>query len=134
MNSNQKIVLGIAALAASGAIWYAYSSTKQTQTTPEPGPLPIGNMNRAVTAIGDPVMKSSGGVLTTSVAQLMLKTLGNKAGSSAMANLVVNGVYGTATENAVRAFQSIKGIRVDGILGPQTAGVLSDTYRAMRLT
>lgn len=35
-------------------------------------------------------------------------------------NLKLDGMYGPATEAAVRSFQQSKGIRVDGIVGPQT--------------
>lgn len=39
-------------------------------------------------------------------------------------NLVVDGVFGSATENAVKELQRRAGIVVDGIAGPQTKAVL----------
>ena len=36
------------------------------------------------------------------------------------ANLVVDGIFGSETEKAVKQFQKIKGLLVDGIVGPQT--------------
>ncbi|GAA0439516.1 hypothetical protein GCM10008934_30830 [Virgibacillus salarius] len=40
------------------------------------------------------------------------------------ANYGVDGIYGPDTENAVRRFQIMKGLSVDGIAGPQTLGAL----------
>lgn len=37
----------------------------------------------------------------------------------------IDGIFGRETESAVRAFQSGHGIRVDGIAGPQTIGLLN---------
>lgn len=42
----------------------------------------------------------------------------------ALGNVTVDGVYGSETEEAVRNFQSSKGLTVDGIVGPQTSAAL----------
>jgi len=39
-------------------------------------------------------------------------------------DVVADGRYGPATKNAVMAFQRSKGIKVDGLVGPETAGHL----------
>lgn len=39
-------------------------------------------------------------------------------------NLLVDGVYGSQTENAVRAFQEREGLTVDGVAGPRTMNAL----------
>jgi len=51
---------------------------------------------------------------------LELQAFLNACGSS----LVVDGAFGTKTDAAVRAYQRYQGIRVDGIVGPQTRGKL----------
>lgn len=53
-----------------------------------------------------------------------LQTLLNKAGSK----LVVDGIFGSGTQSAVKAFQRRNGLVVDGIVGPKTWGKLAD-YR-----
>ena len=57
---------------------------------------------------------TNGSVLTM---QTSLKELGYYQGK-------LDGIYGTGTENAVRAFQKKAGLTVDGIAGPKTLGVL----------
>jgi len=47
----------------------------------------------------------------------------NQAGAS----LFVDGLFGDATENAVRAYQSKIGLVADGIAGPKTLGALTST-------
>src|SRR5947209_15376216 len=36
------------------------------------------------------------------------------------AHIVIDGIFGPATNDAVRAFQTLLGLSVDGIVGPQT--------------
>ena len=40
------------------------------------------------------------------------------------AGLETDGIFGQATEQAVRSFQSTHGLEVDGIVGPMTWGML----------
>lgn len=44
------------------------------------------------------------------------------------ANLVVDGKYGPATEKAVKSYQKIKGLQVDGKAGPKTIASLGGVY------
>lgn len=44
-------------------------------------------------------------------------------------NVTADGVFGSTTDTAVRAFQTSKGLGVDGIVGPQTWGALATTVR-----
>ncbi|NEP03574.1 MAG: peptidoglycan-binding protein [Okeania sp. SIO2G4] len=47
--------------------------------------------------------------------------------------LVVDGIFGVATEEAVKKFQKYYGLTVDGIVGSQTWGVI-DTRKIVRTT
>ena len=57
---------------------------------------------------------------------LAIQSLLRAAGQSVAAD----GVFGSGTATAVRAFQTAKGLGVDGIVGPQTWGALAVTVRA----
>ena len=48
--------------------------------------------------------------------------------------IAVDGVYGPATERAVRAFQQAYGLPVDGIVGEETWQVLYNVYRGIVLS
>lgn len=56
--------------------------------------------------------------------QILLAGRGYKCGSYGPNKDGVDGDYGAATENAVRAYQSANGLTVDGEAGPQTMGSL----------
>jgi peptidoglycan hydrolase-like protein with peptidoglycan-binding domain len=43
---------------------------------------------------------------------------------TALGGIHVDGIFGSETEEAVRSFQSSKGLSVDGVVGPQTVAVL----------
>jgi len=47
---------------------------------------------------------------------------------SSLAPVTVDGVFGNATAAAVRAFQSMRGITADGVIGPTTWSNLYDVY------
>ena len=124
--SRPVLVLALGALAAAGILLYAYKA-HAAELPPAPGPMPSGGGGGGTS--GDYVSQTSGGKLTTAQAQSMMKALGPAAGYSAMASLAVDGAWGPKTQAAVKSFQSIKGIRVDGIVGPQTADTLATTYQ-----
>ncbi|MEE8497462.1 MAG: peptidoglycan-binding protein [Acidimicrobiia bacterium] len=46
----------------------------------------------------------------------------------------VDGVFGSLTESAVRAFQSAEGLSVDGVVGPQTFAALSGEVQRVIIT
>ena len=46
------------------------------------------------------------------------------------AAIVIDGVFGSLTHDAVRAFQALLGLSVDGIVGPQTWNYLVNDYLA----
>lgn len=95
--------------------------TAKPAATPAPTPAPTSAPSSAsVTAApknssatlrpGD----TNGSVMTM---QSSLKSLGYYSGK-------IDGIYGTGTENAVRAFQKKMNLKEDGIAGPKTLGAL----------
>jgi hypothetical protein len=49
-------------------------------------------------------------------------------GRGAGASIAIDGIFGPATNDAVRAFQTLLGLSVDGIVGPQTWNHLVNGY------
>lgn len=80
--------------------------------TKQPAVTPVAESTKSVLRPGD----VNGQVLTM---QTALKSLGYYQGK-------LDGVYGTGTENAVRAFQKQAGLKQDGIAGSKTLGALYD--------
>ncbi|MEV0648312.1 peptidoglycan-binding protein [Phytomonospora sp. NPDC050363] len=68
-----------------------------------------------------PVIDEGATGSSVSVVQLLLRAHGH--------TVEADGDFGPATESAVVAFQSAKGLTADGIVGPQTWGVLIITVR-----
>ena len=51
----------------------------------------------------------------------------------AIPQISVTGVFGEDTKNAVRIFQSMMGLPVDGIVGPETWDAIASLYEDVRL-
>ena len=70
-----------------------------------------------------PVLRRGSSGPAVSELQVRLNLWIVQSGSS-LAPLVVDGIFGSRTDAAVRAFQRARGLLVDGIVGPQTWGAL----------
>ena len=113
------IVLGAAALAAYFLFIQPAGAAPGPTPGPTPPPPPPPPPGPAPSA-ADYTMTTSGGLLTTYQAQVMLKSLGGPAGDSAMASLATDGDYGTATSTAIVHYQVIKGLSQTGVINPAT--------------
>lgn len=52
--------------------------------------------------------------------------------NNALPSVTIDGVFGSETETAVRAFQEFYGLTVDGVVGEQTWNMIQDVYQGIR--
>ena len=106
-------------LAADGVVGAQTASALNRFATATPAPAAGGGATAGPSAGGLgrylPLKQGSAGA-GVRVLQLLLNQKGAK--------IVVDQEYGPMTANAVRAFQQVNGLVVDGWVGPQTAGAL----------
>ena len=81
---------------------------------PLPGQRPAGTLRRG----------SSGE--TVRLAQYFLRVIALY--DDELPPITIDGIYGSATENAVRTFQKMQGLTVDGIIGPATWNALYERF------
>lgn len=104
-----------------------YAAAQPQQTAPStnyssPAPATVVKPKTTVSAATTSnLLKTGSRGQSVSLLQSKLNSLGFSAGS-------VDGIYGSKTTAAVKAFQQAAGITADGIVGPQTQAALS-TYR-----
>jgi hypothetical protein len=118
------VALVIAILAAAGA--FSGGGTKATSTLPttpatvtaptSTTPLTTTPTTSATTAPTTTLKPGDTGSQVTTL-QKELTALGHSPGKA-------DGVYGPATEQAVKDFQTAKGLTADGIVGPKTLAAL----------
>jgi peptidoglycan hydrolase-like protein with peptidoglycan-binding domain len=73
---------------------------------------------------------------TTTTEHVVMLEEGSEGGrvralQQVLGHIKVDGIFGPETEAAVRAFQAEKGLPVDGVVGPLTAGALSSSAAAV---
>lgn len=79
-------------------------------------PQPTTPRSTAAPIAGAPLLKTASRGTDVITAQELLK--------ASSARIDADGVFGPATQAAVRSFQSAKGLKADGIVGPRTWGAL----------
>lgn len=109
-----------------GAYFIFGGGTPDPSPTPAPGPTPTPGPGPAPPPV-DHVLQTSGGLMNTRQAQIMLKTLGGPAGSAVMSGLTVDGIWGLNTQAAAMQYRSIKG-SPGGELDPGMAQTLAADY------
>jgi hypothetical protein len=96
-------------------LWNKVTDAVAPVLHPAPAPAPAGAV-----ATGSARRGSAGE--TVKLLQERLKAAGFDPGP-------IDGEFGPKTDAAVRAYQTAKGLTVDGVVGPQTWGALGVTYK-----
>ena len=129
MRPKKSLLMPIAiGMALVGAYLLLGKSASAATNPPAPGPAPGPQPQPQPQPQQDHVLGTSGGMMNTKQAQIMLKTLGPVASSTVMASLVCDGIWGLLTQAAVLNFQNIKGLSNTGEVDPPTGASLVHDY------
>ncbi|HUJ91609.1 MAG TPA: peptidoglycan-binding domain-containing protein [Gaiellaceae bacterium] len=116
------VILLIVGLAVGGVFSSGSSSPNQplfTITTHQTVTTQTTTTTKPSTSVPTTTLKPGDKGAEVKVLQLALQHLGYSVGK-------VDGVYGPATEQAVKSFQTAHGLTADGVCGPQTLAALKN--------
>ena len=108
-------------------ISYIYASVKKLAELTSEGELPDGQPSSGVYP-GSPLRQGSTGASVRQI-QFWLSTISGYVPS--VPDVAVDGVFGSATTAAVRAYQQHAGLTVDGVVGRDTWDSLYDDYQSI---
>ena len=109
-------------------ISYIYVSVKDLAELTSEGEVSSGTLSDGTW--GGTVLRTGSTGSSVEQLQFWLNTLAQY--ESSIPSLTVDGVYGTGTANAVRAFQRKYGLTVDGVVGRNTWTELYDQFRSIQ--
>ena len=109
-------------------ISYIYVSVKDLAELTSEGETASGTLSDGTW--GGTVLRTGSTGSAVEQLQFWLNTLAQY--ESSIPSLTVDGVYGTGTANAVRAFQRKYGLTVDGVVGQTTWSSLYDQFRSIQ--
>ncbi len=109
-------------------ISYIYVSVKDLAELTSEGETASGTLSDGTW--GGTVLRSGSTGSAVEQVQFWLNTLAQY--ESSIPSVTVDGVYGTGTANAVRAFQRRYGLEVDGVVGRTTWTELYDQFRSIQ--
>ena len=109
-------------------ISYIYVSVKDLAELTSEGEVSSGTLSDGTW--GGTVLRTGSTGSSVEQLQFWLNTLAQY--ESSIPSLTVDGVYGTGTANAVRAFQRKYGLTVDGVVGRDTWTELYDQFRSIQ--
>lgn len=108
---------------------YIYVSVKDLAELTSEGEKPSGESNvNGSTYPGSPLQVGSRGTGVERI-QFWLNALSEF--DPTLPGISVDGIYGAATANAVRAFQRENGLTVDGVVGPATWNAIAAAYNSL---
>lgn len=110
-------------------ISYIYVSVKDLAELTSEGEKPSGESN--VNGSAYPGTALQVGSTGTGVERIQFWLNALAEFDPALPSLTVDGIYGNATANAVRAFQRENGLTVDGVVGPATWEAIAAAYNSL---